>query len=588
MLENIFAEVVRVSFFTGVLTAGLLLAGPLLKKRYKARWRVVVWMLLAVRLLLPFPLSLPFAAPVNVSVSVENLPAARAAQAVWVEMPAAAAPVPAASPRVHYVWLGGVLIFLLVHAAAQRHFYRRLRTARCQDVPKEVKEIFGPLDVMITEAVDAPMLVGFFRPRVLLPHAEYSREDLAFIFRHELIHYKRGDMFCKLLLFAANALHWFNPMVYLLNKRAASDIELACDEYVVEDLGADARERYGNTLLNALPASRRRGFVVGSTNFGNGKREMKDRLRNLFDDSRKRRGVVALCLLAVVVVVATGTVEARYTVERRSSVVIFAEYEKWGLTLEGLYPNADGSFTANSRQNVFYHGQLIRGFSDFGHGVAMSISSYERGEDIWIHVVRGGDGEIILLRNEALLLDSQQETEWLPHPEIEGGYISACRRFASIPNNIADRYARYAPLPVNSPAPLEPDVNNRGYAWTPSSWSYSYSTTCEAPEPTSFSFHITHVENGKIFMVKRLDFEPGQVFDLSVVAEEGEGVFVGITDSPHLASANGQHVWTPLIVGNKMNFPVSNFDGNARYLYIGSVREDLHNVTATLQIHPQG
>ena len=80
--------------------------------------------------------------------------------------------------------------------------------------------------------------------------------------------------------------------------------------------------------------------------------------------------------------------------ERRSSVVLFAEYEEWGLTIEGLYPNLDGSFSANPIQNVFYQGQLIRGFSDFGHGVDMSISSFNQGDSIWIHVIRDESGTI--------------------------------------------------------------------------------------------------------------------------------------------------------------------------------------------------
>lgn len=83
------------------------------------------------------------------------------------------------------------------------------------------------------------------------------------------------------------------------------------------------------------------------------------------------------------------------TLERRSSIVIFTEYEEWGLIIEGLYPMPDGSFTANPIQNIFYQEQLVRGFSDFGHGVDMSISSYEQGEDIWIHVVRDESGNIV-------------------------------------------------------------------------------------------------------------------------------------------------------------------------------------------------
>ena len=80
--------------------------------------------------------------------------------------------------------------------------------------------------------------------------------------------------------------------------------------------------------------------------------------------------------------------------------MIFAEYEELGLTIEGLYPHSDGGFMATATQNVFYQGQLIRGFSDFGHGVDMSISSFNQGDDIWVHVIRDVDGNIERLDKE--------------------------------------------------------------------------------------------------------------------------------------------------------------------------------------------
>jgi hypothetical protein len=62
--------------------------------------------------------------------------------------------------------------------------------------------------------------------------------------------------------------------------------------------------------------------------------------------------------------------------------------------IEGLYPHPDGGFMATVTQNVFFEGQLIWGFSDFGHGVDMSISSFDRGGDIWVHVIRDESGNI--------------------------------------------------------------------------------------------------------------------------------------------------------------------------------------------------
>jgi len=85
------------------------------------------------------------------------------------------------------------------------------------------------------------------------------------------------------------------------------------------------------------------------------------------------------------------------SINRLSVAEIFAEYGEWGLTIEGLYPDPDGGLIANSRQNVFFQGQLVRGLSDFGDGVSMSISSADRGGSEWVSVVRDNNGRIIRL-----------------------------------------------------------------------------------------------------------------------------------------------------------------------------------------------
>ena len=74
------------------------------------------------------------------------------------------------------------------------------------------------------------MIIGLFRPTLLLPHEGYQKIDLEVIIRHELVHFKRNDLWFKLLLVCANAVHWFNPVIYLMVREANRDIEISCDE----------------------------------------------------------------------------------------------------------------------------------------------------------------------------------------------------------------------------------------------------------------------------------------------------------------------------------------------------------------------
>jgi len=220
-----------------------------------------------------------------------------------------------------YIWLVGVALFLLIHGVAYWYFYRHLKTAHREHIPELIRKILeqqgndmGIIDLpmlIITSAIDAPALIGLFRPRILLPHANYNPEELAFIFRHELIHYKQRDMLHKCILLVANALHWFNPMVYLMAIQAAKDIELACDDAVAHELGETERKQYVNTLLATMPTVNKRR-MISMAEFGNGKREMKDRMRNLFDRRSKRQGLIALSLVAICAFLVTSIMRTGY------------------------------------------------------------------------------------------------------------------------------------------------------------------------------------------------------------------------------------------------------------------------------------
>ena len=90
-----------------------------------------------------------------------------------------------------------------------------------------------------------------------LPDEALSEQEALFVFRHELTHLKRGDLWLKLLLTAARAVHWFNPLVYLMARFAQEDIELACDDAVVRGMDGAQRRAYGETILRSAVARAR-------------------------------------------------------------------------------------------------------------------------------------------------------------------------------------------------------------------------------------------------------------------------------------------------------------------------------------------
>lgn len=89
-------------------------------------------------------------------------------------------------------------------------------------------------DVYSCTLIPGPMLVGFWRPVLLLPDAaHYASEDLDCMLRHELIHYRCHHMLYKLMLLVLCCLQWWNPAAYLLRRQADQDLELACDRWAL-------------------------------------------------------------------------------------------------------------------------------------------------------------------------------------------------------------------------------------------------------------------------------------------------------------------------------------------------------------------
>lgn len=302
----------------------------LMKKRYPARMVCVVWAILALRLLIPVQLTLP-QAPVQVmprtSYVVQSdqtafrqagLPVAQN-PARWVTGTQAQTLSAADTGTVKTVditdilltlWLAGVISCILWQGIGYYRLIRSLkgksRSVERADLHTILQEqcadlvIDREIPLRVSAAADCPMLAGFIHPTLYLPDERISRTDAAFIFRHELTHYKHGDLWLKLLLLAARCLHWFNPLVHLIARFAQEDIEAACDDAVVRGHDGAYRRAYGETILrSAIAQVQKRKALVSC--FGDDKKTLMRRFEGLFDKSVKKRGVALVVMIALLV-----------------------------------------------------------------------------------------------------------------------------------------------------------------------------------------------------------------------------------------------------------------------------------------------
>ena len=302
----------------------------LMKKRYPARMVCVVWAILALRLLIPVQLTLP-QAPVQVMprtsyvVQSDQTAFRQAGLPVvqnptrWVTGTQAQTLSAADTGTVKTVditdilltlWLAGVIACVLWQGIGYYRLIRSLkgksRSVERADLHTILQEqcadlvIDREIPLRVSAAADCPMLAGFIHPTLYLPDERISRTDAAFIFRHELTHYKHGDLWLKLLLLAARCLHWFNPLVHLIARFAQEDIEAACDDAVVRGHDGAYRRAYGETILrSAIAQAQKRKALVSC--FGDDKKTLMRRFEGLFDKSVKKRGVALVVMIALLV-----------------------------------------------------------------------------------------------------------------------------------------------------------------------------------------------------------------------------------------------------------------------------------------------
>ena len=203
-----------------------------------------------------------------------------------------------------YGYLAGAAAFLLCQGVSYVRFRRTVRRWRSgvtrgdyrallQDTARSLS-VTAP-EMFVCEAISTPAVTGVLHPQLLLPHEHYDSSDLRYILRHELCHLKRRDMLLKLVLLAANAMHWFNPVVYLMLRQADEDIELACDSAATDGLDRAERAAYSRTLLAAVQSHVR--ALPATTCFGGTVERLKRRITNVLGAQKKRGlGVVALVL----------------------------------------------------------------------------------------------------------------------------------------------------------------------------------------------------------------------------------------------------------------------------------------------------
>lgn len=159
-------------------------------------------------------------------------------------------------------------------------------------------KIKGNIKLRYTYEVANPSCFGLFEKYILLPPHDYSLEELNWILRHELTHYKSKDLYIRYLILFLKCVYWFNPLVYLLDRVVENICEMHCDETVLKDYGLEDRQSYAMTVVNSIERN-----TNIHNEFSTGLHRIKGfekRLHNMFV-TKTRKGIIIaliLCLLS--------------------------------------------------------------------------------------------------------------------------------------------------------------------------------------------------------------------------------------------------------------------------------------------------
>ena len=302
-MADVFLKIVNMSISASWLVFAVLAFRLIFKKAPK--WiHVLLWSVVAVRLLCPFSIEsalslIPSAETISPEIMISQeptihtgVPAINSVVNPIITETFAPEPVASANPLqiwipvLAMIWGIGVALLLAYTAISYWHLRRKVSTA-----------ILLRDNIFQSEAVSSPFVLGIIRAKIYLPF-QMDGQNLEHVVSHEQAHIRRRDHWWKPLGFLLLTIHWFNPLMWLAYVLLCRDIELACDEKVVKELGRDQRADYSQALL-ACSVNRR---MIAACPLAFGEVGVKERVKTVLNYKKPAFWVIAVSLIACAVV----------------------------------------------------------------------------------------------------------------------------------------------------------------------------------------------------------------------------------------------------------------------------------------------
>ena len=444
---------------------------PLYKNKFSKRWQYYIWIVVALRFLLPFTpdttiigslfekfdtTAITNEIPTNPNVPVPADTGNSKAEPTQTNRETTTAAMREPVDKyvcLFFIWSALALVLFVRKITVYQGFiqYIKAGSKEVSDIKilnllsdcEEKLNIKTRVEISCNPLIASPMLIGFLRPRIILPAHEWEDKELSYIFVHELIHYKQRDMFYKWLIQIVVCVHWFNPFVYLLEKEVNKSCELSCDEKVISVLDDIARREYGDILISFLKSNNLYKSSLASVTLTEGAEQLKERLGAIMKFKKKSKGIIAITAIFSVLVCVCFFVTGAYAASpatnnnlvlkdngKPNEVSIKTESDRNIKETENKTEKTENQYSTEYAQHgitvtdgiYYYHGERVRIFMDLRMNGSFENFIFDNEGSIDLRVLRDKNNSITnveyLTESEAdeLLYDMD---EYSPDNQLE-------------------------------------------------------------------------------------------------------------------------------------------------------------------------
>ncbi len=205
---------------------------------------------------------------------------------------------------VYYIWLLVATIVLVVNMTGYIKFVRHIKRGNrpAKDIENAILTALlkrrENIKLLRNQYISTPMLIGVFRPTILIPDSDFDDTQLKNILLHEITHMRHLDVGVKWLTMIAASIHWFNPIIYFIKKEINNACELACDETVIKNFTKEEKQVYGDTLIS-LAEERKYPIGVLQATMCEEKKNLKGRLVSIMKHDKKSKLIIAFSVILI-------------------------------------------------------------------------------------------------------------------------------------------------------------------------------------------------------------------------------------------------------------------------------------------------